>query len=184
MLFSEKKNILQADAWLFFRTYGHSAIQTAWRSKIVLDYAFLFSYSKGISPYFLNFEDDVEPVQNFVDQILDFIQGFDKKKLPWNSLLFSSYLSVGRLWRDETLNDLVQLFLTSHKSQPLDFLMQYLDIVQLVSRFGQDGSPFRRKPPLFHHIGEVQIDQVHYNQISAVGNVSFQYYQRCLNTPN
>ena len=133
---------------------------TAWRSKLVLDFAFLFSYSNGISPYFLNLEDDVQPVHNFVDKISEFIGEFEQSKKPWNSLLFSSYLSIGRLWRDETLPGLIQFFLTAYKSQPVDFLMQYYDMIQLATDFGKDGSAFRRKPPLFHHIGQVQSDQI------------------------
>eukprot|EP00095_Tigriopus_kingsejongensis_P011738 maker-scaffold613_size124221-snap-gene-0.28 protein:Tk11738 transcript:maker-scaffold613_size124221-snap-gene-0.28-mRNA-1 annotation:"alpha- -mannosyl-glycoprotein 4-beta-n-acetylglucosaminyltransferase c" len=57
------------------RTYKNSARETEWRSKLALDFSFLFAYCNNeLSEYFLNMEDDVVPVvPNFIQATYQFI---------------------------------------------------------------------------------------------------------------
>lgn len=134
------------------RTYKNSPKATEWRSKLALDFAFLFSYSStaGQSDYFLNMEDDVIPaVPNFINETFKFIE--EKQNLTWTSLSISPHLSIGRLYHHYTLPKLVEFILTSYTVQPVDFLMHYFDMIQLANHFKPD--EFRRSPPLLRHIG-------------------------------
>ncbi|XP_059092238.1 alpha-1,3-mannosyl-glycoprotein 4-beta-N-acetylglucosaminyltransferase C-like [Tigriopus californicus] len=134
------------------RTYKNSPKATEWRSKLALDFAFLFSYSAtaGQSDYFLNMEDDVVPaVPNFIEETYKFIE--EKQNRTWTSLSISPHLSIGRLYHHYTLPKLVEFILTSYTVQPVDFLMHYFDMIQLANHFKPN--EFRRTPPLLHHIG-------------------------------
>ena len=46
---------------------------TRWRTKLVLDFAFLLSYCESLSKFFLLLEDDVVPEVNFVSKTMEFI---------------------------------------------------------------------------------------------------------------
>ena len=53
-------------------TYDNAPNVAEWRSKLSLDFAFLFAYCEGMSTYFLNMEDDVLPEVGFLEKALTF----------------------------------------------------------------------------------------------------------------
>ena len=134
--------------------YGNSIKRSNWQAKLSLDFAFLFSYCAQIpkSDYFLNLEDDVIPINTtFIHDIMSFIDEQNLNHPYWNSLLFSDWLSIGRLYRTHDLKKLVEMILISYEKQPVDFIMHHFEVIQMADKFQE----FRRKPGLFKHIGDV-----------------------------
>ena len=133
--------------------YGNSVKMSMWQSKLALDFAYLFSCSSQIqSDFFLNLEDDIEPSEdNFVNETIDFVEDQNKENSDWVSLIFSDYLSIGRLYRTVDLIKLVDLILIAYNKKPVDYIMHYFDVIQMDDRFRE----IRRKPSLFKHIGDI-----------------------------
>ncbi len=126
--------------------YGDRTHAARWRAKLALDLAFLMAFSQGLSTYFLNLEDDVEPIkENFITQILT---AAETDKSSWTSLLFSHHLSIGRLYHDGDLPSLVAFILSSYAAQPVDFLMHYFDSLH-------NDRQVVTLEPLFRHVGVV-----------------------------
>ena len=92
-----KNNYLKASGQRL--PYGNSIKRSNWQAKLSLDFAFLFSYCGQLqSDYFLNLEDDVIPINStFFDDITSYIQEQNSNSPYWNSLIFSDWLSIGRL---------------------------------------------------------------------------------------
>ena len=133
--------------------YGNSLRRSNWQAKLSLDFAFLFSYCSQLpSKYFLNLEDDVIPTKpNFLHDMMSYVEEQNEKHPYWNSLIFSNWLSIGRLYHTRKLKKLVDLILIAYDKQPVDFIMHHFEVLQMADRFHE----FRRKPPLFEHIGDV-----------------------------
>ena len=107
-----------------------------------LDFAYLFSYARamGSSDYFLNLEDDVRPAAvaggpDFVAGVFAFIDEQNRFNPYWSSLLFSKFLSIGRLWRTSDLPKLVDLVLIAYDKQPVDYIMCHFDMLQVTGAF-------------------------------------------------
>ena len=133
--------------------YGNSLKRSNWQAKLSLDFAFLFSYCSQLqSDYFINLEDDVIPINStFLHDMLTFVEDENEKHPYWNSLIFSDWLSIGRLYRTHDLKKLVDMILISYEKQPVDFIMHHFELIQMADKFQE----FRRKPGLFKHIGDV-----------------------------
>ena len=133
--------------------YGNSLKRSNWQAKLSLDFAFLFSYCSQLqSDYFINLEDDVVPInKTFLHDMLNFVEDENVRYPYWNSLLFSDWLSIGRLYRTHDLRKLVDMILISYEKQPVDFIMHHFELIQMADKFQE----FRRKPGLFKHIGDV-----------------------------
>ena len=94
----------------------------------------------GSSDYFLNLEDDVRPAavaggQDFVAGVFAFIDEQNRFNPYWSSLLFSKFLSIGRLWRTSDLPKLVDLVLIAYDKQPVDYIMCHFDMLQVTGAF-------------------------------------------------
>lgn len=135
------------DTRIIRRTFNDSLDRVKWRSKQVLDFAFLFSCAQDISEYFLILEDDVEASKHYMRAIRNFIHA--KEGQDWVSLTFSGFFIIGRLLKNEILKRLSDFLIMFHVEKPVDLLiMQFLDLLvqnkYLVTR---------RIPGLFQHIG-------------------------------
>lgn len=131
----------------YFRTFNDSMERIQWRSKQVLDFAFLFHCGQGIAEYFLILEDDVETSPGYVNAIKDFISA--KQNQDWVSLTFSGFFIIGRLLRNADLPRLSQFLVMFHLEKPVDLLIiQFLDLL-VQDRY----IVTRRVPGLFQHIG-------------------------------
>ena len=133
--------------------YGNSLKRSNWQAKLSLDFGFLFSYCSQLqSDYFLNLEDDVIPINStFLNDMLTYVEDQNVRNPFWNSLIFSDWLSIGRLYRTHDLKKLVDMILISYEKQPVDFIMHHFELIQMADKFQE----FRRKPGLFKHIGDV-----------------------------
>ncbi|PRD36534.1 UNVERIFIED_CONTAM: Mgat4c [Trichonephila clavipes] len=129
------------------RTFNDSVNRIQWRSKQVLDFAFLLTYSRNLSDYFLILEDDVITSLQFVMNIQKFVE--ERRHEDWVSLTFSSFFIIGRLFRNRDLDKLKDFLVLFHLEKPVDLLvMQFLDLL-----VPSKAIVTRRVPGLFQHIG-------------------------------
>ncbi|GFT04922.1 alpha-1,3-mannosyl-glycoprotein 4-beta-N-acetylglucosaminyltransferase C [Nephila pilipes] len=129
------------------RTFNDSVERIEWRSKQVLDFAFLLMCSQNLSDYFLILEDDVITSPQFVTNIQKFVE--ERRHADWVSLTFSSFFIIGRLFRNRDLDKLVDFLVLFHLEKPVDLLIiQFLDLL-VPSKV----IVTRRVPGLFQHIG-------------------------------
>lgn len=129
------------------RTFNDSLERIQWRSKQVLDFAFLFHCTKNAAEYFLILEDDVEASPGYARAIHDFVSL--KQDQDWISLTFSGFYIIGRLLKDADLQRLSDFLVMFHLEKPVDLLiLQYLDIL-VQNRY----TVTRRIPGLFQHVG-------------------------------
>ncbi|XP_077995073.1 alpha-1,3-mannosyl-glycoprotein 4-beta-N-acetylglucosaminyltransferase C-like [Glandiceps talaboti] len=126
--------------------YGDSVPRIAWRSKQVVDYAFLFTYCQDISNYYLQLEDDVISSPNFINSITNFIN--TQADDSWVTLEFSELGFIGKLYHSHDLVRLAEFALLFYDEQPIDYLLRYhLAVV------GQTKTLIHL-PSLFQHIGK------------------------------
>ncbi|XP_014665635.1 PREDICTED: alpha-1,3-mannosyl-glycoprotein 4-beta-N-acetylglucosaminyltransferase C-like, partial [Priapulus caudatus] len=131
------------------RTYNDSAARVRWRSKQVLDFAFLLRYCANMSRYFMLLDDDVVAAPDFISAVREFIElqaGDD-----WVDLQFSNFLAIGRLYRAEYLPKLSALLRTFYAEQPVDILLEHFRAVMAPALAGEK---VVRRPSLFQHIGK------------------------------
>ncbi|KAG7167111.1 Alpha-1-3-mannosyl-glycoprotein 4-beta-N-acetylglucosaminyltransferase C-like [Homarus americanus] len=112
------------------RTYNDSVARVQWRTKQVLDFAFLFWYvwTHHPSTYYLVLEDDVLSAKHFVTAIKDF------------------------LVRCSDLDRLVSFLLLFYREHPVDVLINQWINLMAPEKPPKD-RPTRRVPGLFQHIG-------------------------------
>lgn len=128
------------------RTYNDSMERVHWRSKQVIDFAFLFNYSLHLSNYFLLLEDDVLCAPHFITAIHEFIN-FQQDN--WVSLTFTGFLIIGRLLKTSDLPRLVSFLMLFYSEKPIDLLiLQFIDLLVPLQK-----TINRRIPSLFQHIG-------------------------------
>ena len=99
--------------------------------------------------FFMNLEDDIVPVKNFVREAFAYVKIRDDAHEDWSSLQFSNYLSIGRFYRCRDLTRLVDLILISYSRMPVDFIMHHFDVLEMTDHFRE----FRHQPPLLEHTG-------------------------------
>ena len=133
--------------------YGNTLKRSQWQSKLALDFAYLFSIASNLkADYFINFEDDVRPTeQHLANAIMKFVEQQNRDNPEWSSLMFSKWLSIGRLFRAKDLTKLVDLILIAYNKQPVDYIMSHYDMIRMADRYQE----FRRKPPLLEHFGNI-----------------------------
>lgn len=122
-----------------------SEMRTKWRSKQNVDYAFIILYSKNISEYYLQLEDDLVCAKNFVSDIETFVR---KTKRFWICLEFSKLGFIGKLFRSIHLEKLAHTLLAYYDTQPCDIL-----IGNVYTILGQK-EPIHYSPSLFQHRGK------------------------------
>ena len=128
------------------RNFNDTLERVRWRSKQVIDFAYLFMYCKQISKYYLNLEDDVITKPQFVDSIKQFIQA--QSMTSWIVLDFSNLGFIGKLMRSENLEQFAKFLMLFYIEQPVDFLLRHFATLRLQQQI------ILRTPTLFQHIGE------------------------------
>lgn len=127
------------------RTFNDTAARVAWRTKQNIDYAYLFSYSKNISRYYVQLEDDVISAYNYYEDMLKFIHSMSGTF--WYCLEYSSLGFIGKLFRSSDLQELSEYILMFFDEQPGDLLLkamkqiktQWKDIIRSKSLFQHKG---------------------------------------------
>ena len=104
------------------RTYGDSVDRVIWRSKQVIDYAFVYAAVKSQSEYHLALEDDVIVSRQFITAIQDFVEL--KKNEKWIALDFAKFYSIGILFHSRESPKIVQHLLLFYQDSPVDALLR------------------------------------------------------------
>ncbi|XP_022304213.1 alpha-1,3-mannosyl-glycoprotein 4-beta-N-acetylglucosaminyltransferase C-like isoform X1 [Crassostrea virginica] len=125
-------------------TYNHSYAQRKWRSKQNVDYAFLFLYSKLLSNYYIQMEDDIYTLPGYFQAIKDYIS---KVQSEWTCIEFSELGFIGKLYHSYDLEKLAKMVLLFYEEQPCDFTYLYFNIQMLQFR------RIIRRPTIFQHVG-------------------------------
>lgn len=120
-------------------------LRTKWRSKQNLDFAFVMLYSKNISKYYVQLEDDVVCALNFVSDIETFV---NNTKRFWICLEFTELGFIGKLFRSIHLERLAHTLLTYYDAKPCDLLLGHVYKI-----LGQK-DPIHSHPSLFQHMGK------------------------------
>ncbi len=128
------------------RNFKDKPERVSWRSKQVVDFAFMFLYGQNISQYYLQLEDDVICAPNFVPQIKQYIV---HQKKHWAILEFSELGFIGKLFKSADLRKLSQFMMTFYEEQPVDWLIRYYRMAMAQHQV------LLRKPTLFQHVGEL-----------------------------
>ncbi|XP_046545868.1 alpha-1,3-mannosyl-glycoprotein 4-beta-N-acetylglucosaminyltransferase C-like [Haliotis rubra] len=117
------------------KTYGDDMERVKWRSKQNLDYAFLMHYSQPLSEYYLQLEDDVIAVPNYLGQIKSYIQLMNTHEV-WTMLEFSRLGYIGKLYHSSDVGKLAHLLWGFFNEQPCDYLLTHFQKIMLQkSRF-------------------------------------------------
>ncbi|KAI8513798.1 Alpha-1,3-mannosyl-glycoprotein 4-beta-N-acetylglucosaminyltransferase C [Branchiostoma belcheri] len=127
------------------QNFNDSEDRVKWRSKQCVDYAFLFSYCRGLSEFYLQLEDDVVSSEHYLTTIRDYIKA---QKSAWSMLEFSDLGFIGKLLRSSDLQRLADFLLLFYEEMPNDFLIRHF-LKLLPHR-----QTFARRPSLFQHIGK------------------------------
>ena len=129
------------------KNFGDTQQRVLWRAKQVLDFAFMFSYSKDISEYYIQIEDDVECADHFVDGIRNFVWDLKSQNQSWALLEFSVLGFIGKLVKSADLDRFTDFLLLFYEEEPVDWLITPFreSMAQL--------TPIVRKPTLFQHWG-------------------------------
>lgn len=125
-------------------TYNDPEEKRKWRSKQNADYAFMFYYSRELSMYYMQLEDDVYTIPGYIGSIRKhIIEASD----GWVCLEFSELGFIGKVFHSQDLAKLAKMTLLFYEEQPVDFIYLYFNILML---------QFERRiirPTLFQHIG-------------------------------
>ena len=103
------------------KTLNDNEERMFWRSKQVIDFAFLMQYCKSFSPYYLQLEDDVIATQDYDVYMRRYMK--EKEGTFWFNLDFSNLGFIGKLYRSETLENQARFFRLFYTEMPVDLLM-------------------------------------------------------------
>ena len=103
------------------KTLNDTEERMFWRSKQVIDFAFLMQYCKSFSPYYLQLEDDVIATREYDVYMRRYMK--EKEGTFWFNLDFSNLGFIGKLYRSETLENQARFFRLFYTEMPVDLLM-------------------------------------------------------------
>ena len=104
------------------RNYNDPPFRVKWRSKQVVDYAFMFYVGKNLSKYYMQIEDDVISSMKLLPKIKD---GIAKAPKQWTTLEFAYLGFIGKLYKAEDLERLAEFLMLFYAEQPVDWLFNY-----------------------------------------------------------
>lgn len=102
--------------------FGDSPKRQWWRTKQNLDYTFLMWYAANLSDYYMQLEDDVQPVPHFILSVRSYIRSSLLGK-HWVMASFSSLGFIGKLFNNSHIPKLAEFLLTFSTEAPCDWLV-------------------------------------------------------------
>ena len=130
------------------KKFGDNPQRIFWRSKQIIDFAFLMCYCHGNSQYYLHLEDDVIAAPSFYHKLRDFI--FSRKK-PWPILDASYKGHVAKIYHGNDLENLATYFYLMYDEMPVDWLIIFWRKIKYDRQYDQE---FVSPPAsLFQHVG-------------------------------
>ena len=130
------------------RLFGDKQDRVRWRSKQCLDYSYLYYYCKDMAQYFVQLEDDVIAIDDFMQKMRNFITKNEKRR--WSVLEFGARGFIGMTYRGEHLESLAKFVRYFFWTMPVDLLFRVYNDIYLY----KNPKTFRIKEPLFLHIGK------------------------------
>ena len=127
------------------KTYNDSVERIKWRAKQNIDFAYLTLYSRSISKYYIQLEDDVITAFGYISDIKAFIASIKK---PWFLLEFSKLGFIGKLFQSVDLNRVAFYLLSFFDRMPGDLLLGH------IRKLMNQDKPIHSKTSLFQHIGK------------------------------
>ena len=157
--------------WLkpMVQTFNDPVSRIKWRSKQVLDFAYLMELGMRDGDYYVQLEDDVNAAKHYLTEMAWWLERYFYRRNEWFALSFyierqkndreqypagDFYGFIGQLYRSNTLPNLIRYFRDHFSEKPVDWLMaDYLHT-------GEKLQPEKFKmwihsPPLFQHVGLV-----------------------------
>jgi len=142
----------------FFNTFGDAPDRIKWRQKQNLDYAFLWSWAREKSTYYLQLEDDVVAKPGF----LKFIKSKVMNDVgSWFLMEFTNLGFIGKLFRSESLSVLLDYVLMFYREKPVDWLLEHILYTKVcnpekdMKECAHEKRKIKRKvvPAQFQHVG-------------------------------
>ncbi|XP_060068323.1 alpha-1,6-mannosyl-glycoprotein 4-beta-N-acetylglucosaminyltransferase-like [Ylistrum balloti] len=130
------------------RNFNDSETRVAWRSKQNIDYAYMFLYSKNLSQYYMQLEDDVLTAKSYLTQVKRFIKT-RPPKIKWFCIQFSHLGFIGKLFQAGDLQSIGEFLLMFYSEQPGDLLINYMKKIKTQFK------DILMKPSLFQHRGVI-----------------------------
>ena len=127
------------------QTFNDPIPRIKWRAKQNIDFAYLTLYSRNISRYYIQLEDDVITASGYIDDIQRFIRSQTKQ---WFLLEFSYLGFIGKMFHSVDLDRVAFYLLSFYDRMPGDLLLGHIRKLM-----GQD-KPVHSKKSLFQHIGK------------------------------
>ena len=127
--------------------YGDSESRVYWRSKQVVDFAYMFYVGKELSSYYLQLEDDVISSMNLFPKIAKGIKASMDSNLQWTTLEFSKLGFIAKLYKTSDLERLGKFLMMFYDEQPIDWLYVYFYKLLIQTK------KILIKPALFQHFG-------------------------------
>ena len=129
--------------------FEDSKERVAWRSKLVIDFAFLMCYCKDLSQYYLHLEDDLTPAPSFYPKLRDFVTS---QKNPWPILDAASMGHTAKVYHSNDLDNVANFFYLMYDEMPGDWLLELWRKIKYDRKYYKD---FVLPPAsFFQHIGD------------------------------
>uniref|UniRef100_UPI00358FF980 alpha-1,3-mannosyl-glycoprotein 4-beta-N-acetylglucosaminyltransferase B-like isoform X2 n=1 Tax=Myxine glutinosa TaxID=7769 RepID=UPI00358FF980 len=141
-------------------TFGDAWEKVRWRTKQNLDYCFLMLHAQAKGTYYVQLEDDIVALPNFLSLMKNFAE--HQPSEDWMVLEFSQLGFIGKLFKSSDLNIIVEFVLMFYKDKPIDWLLDHILWVKVCNPEKdskhcerQKGNlRIRFKPSLFQHVGK------------------------------
>ena len=129
--------------------FGDSQDRIFWRSKLVVDFAFLMCYCKDLSQYYLHLEDDLIPAPSFYPKLRDFI---NSQKISWPILDAAFMGHTAKVYHSSDLENIATFFYLMHDEMSGDWLIESWRKIKYDRKYYRE---FVLPPAsLFQHIGD------------------------------
>lgn len=126
------------------KTFKDPKDRLIWRAKQNIDFAFLMLYSRSLSRYYIQIEDDVVAASDFVSDLKTFIGSAPS---PWFLLECSKLGFIGKIFKSEDLKGMAMYLLEKYDEMPCDLLLGKYRGLRGQSK------PIHSDYSLFQHIG-------------------------------
>ena len=129
------------------KTYKDDKPRLKWRAKQNIDFAYMMLYSRNISTFYIQIEDDLMTATDFVSEIEKFELEMTKSNPKWFLLEFSHLGFIGKFFHSSDLDFVAKQLLHRYDDRPCDLQLGVIRIIK-----GQE-KPIHSKTSLFQHIG-------------------------------
>eukprot|EP00123_Amoebidium_parasiticum_P013190 comp21820_c0_seq1/m.31087 comp21820_c0_seq1/g.31087 ORF comp21820_c0_seq1/g.31087 comp21820_c0_seq1/m.31087 type:complete len:351 (-) comp21820_c0_seq1:232-1284(-) len=128
------------------RNFGDKPDRVYWRSKQCLDFSLLMAYCQSRGEYYMQLEDDVITIPDWMSEVRKVIDRLIDIGREWYMIDFSVLGFIGKTFHTSNMGDMVDFFARNYVEAPVDILLY-----QVLASHGN--KRFVSKSSLFQHIG-------------------------------